>query len=59
MVLSKAKQRSEFLLGVKCLKMIAVITDFATAWYFFTLETAFKPGKQANIFLWFKEIRTS
>ena len=22
-----------------------------TAWYFFTLEIAFKPGKQANIFL--------
>ena len=30
--------------------MIAVITDFATAWYFFTLEIAFKPGKQADFF---------
>ena len=39
--------------------MIAVITDFDSAWYFFTLEIAFKPGKQANIFFCFKEIRTS
>ena len=30
--------------------MIAVITDASTAWYFFTLEIAFKPGKQANMF---------
>ena len=30
--------------------MIAVITDIATAYYFFTLEIAFKSGKQPNIF---------
>ena len=39
--------------------MIAVITDSDSALYFFTLEIAFKPGKQANIFFCFKEIRTS
>ena len=30
--------------------MIAVMTDFASAWYFVTLEIAFKPGKQGNIY---------
>ena len=30
--------------------MIAVNHRLQTAWHFFTLEIAFKPGKQANVF---------
>ena len=33
--------------------MIAVITDVGTGWYFLTLEIAFKPGKQVNIYIFF------
>ena len=35
--------------------MVAVITDFGAAWYFFTLEIAFKSGKQANTFFALKK----
>ena len=31
--------------------MIAVIKNFGTAWYFFTLEIVFMPGKQAKIYI--------
>ena len=37
---------------LSCVKRWLLLSRFETAQYFFTLEIAFKPGKQANIYIY-------